>query len=142
MRPAAPVAVVLGLGLLGSSIFGMAFEPTSTRIAYVGGIALVAFGVASLVRTGWHGSGRSWLVAASTAGVLTWTLYELIRQGVPLYGIGVLGEMTAPAVSFAVVLAILLVGWLRTARSDRGAPSAPGHPIGAAPDHARRSAAR
>ena len=131
MRPAASIALALGLALLGAGIFSFNAGPTSTAVVYVAGITLTSLALASFIRTGWHGSGISWLVASPTAAILTWTLYELIRQGVPLYGIGILGEMTAPAVSFAVAAAILVVGWLRTSRFDGGAP---GHPVDAAAD--------
>jgi membrane protease YdiL (CAAX protease family) len=83
------------------------------------GLVLLALAVARLIWTGWHGSGVSWLVAAPAAGVLTWTIYEVVRQGVPLYGIGVLGEMTAPTLSVAVGVAVIVSGLLRQGRSSR-----------------------
>ncbi len=120
------ILFVSGLGLLFFGLFAITrarpCEPGScgadaNGIAYAFGLVLFSLAVARFGWLGWQGNGVAWLVAAPAAGVLTWTLYELVRQGVPLYGIGILGEMTAPTASIVVGLGVLFVGWLR--RSDR-----------------------
>jgi membrane protease YdiL (CAAX protease family) len=108
-------AIATGLPILGLAIFGMGMP--SPWPMYVVGLTLLSFGVARLVWSGWRGSESSWLVAAPAAAILTWTLYELVRQEVPLYGIGILGEMTAPSLSGATAVGILVIGWVSRGRS-------------------------
>jgi membrane protease YdiL (CAAX protease family) len=115
---AGALAVAIGLPLLGFGIFMMGDRSGQlTRPAYFLGLVLLLLGVARLSWSGWHGNGVAWLVAAPAAAILTWALYELIRQGVPLYGIGIYGTMTAPILSAGVGLGILVVGWLRRGRT-------------------------
>jgi hypothetical protein len=110
------IAVSIGLLLLGLGIFTMGDRGGRvTGSAYVLGLVLLCAGVPRLLRAGWHGSGRSWIIAAGAAA-LAWALYELIRQSVPLYGIGIYGEMTAPILSTAVAVGTILAGWLRGTR--------------------------
>lgn len=125
------IGIVLLLGGLGLVLFGL-FAITRARpcptescgvdlnsAAFVSGLSLLSLGVARLFWSGWHGSGVSWLIAAPAGGILTWTLYEVVRQGVPLYGIGILGEMTAPTISTAAGIVIIAIGWLRRGRTPR-----------------------
>lgn len=109
-------AVVVGIPLLGLGIFLMRGGLIAATAYYVG-LPLLAIGVARLLWAGWRGSIASWLVAAPAAGILTWALYELIRQGVPLPEIGVLDEMTAPMLSATVMIGIIVIGGVRLARS-------------------------
>ena len=81
------------------------------------GLTLLLVGIVRLAYEGRQSRGWSLLIAAPAAGVLTWTLYELIRQGLPMPSIGVLDEMTAPVLSAAAVLA-LVVAWLVVRRSS------------------------
>ena len=109
-------AVVIGIPLLGLGIFlihGGQIAATAYRV----GLPLLAIGVARLLWAGWRGNIASWVLAAPAAGILTWTLYELIRQSVPLPEIGVLGEMTAPTLTAVVIIGIIVVGGLRLART-------------------------
>jgi membrane protease YdiL (CAAX protease family) len=111
------LAVAIGLPLLGLGVFAIPYD--TGRTMYVVGLVLLSFGVARLVWAGWHRSDVSWVIAAPAAGILTWTLYELVRQEARLYGIGVLGEMTAPTLSAAVGVGFLVVGWLRHGHASR-----------------------
>jgi hypothetical protein len=119
------ILVASGLGLLLFGIFAITrARPCETAscgvdvnaIAYGVGLVLLSLGAGRFFWTGWHGSGMSWVIAAAAAGILAWTLYELIRQGVPLYGIGILGEMTAPTVTVVVGIGVIVIGWLRQTR--------------------------
>ena len=119
------VGVAIGLPLLGIGTFMMGDRSGRiTGTAYAVGLLLLAVGVARLYWAGWHGSTVSWVIAAPAAGVITWTLYELVRQGVPLYGIGILGEMTPPTLSAAVVIGTPAIGWMRRGRASRDLHSA------------------
>jgi hypothetical protein len=118
------VALVIGLLLLGVGIFLMGDRSGQINLwAYLIGLLLTTAAVTRLVYAGWHGSPGSWLVAAPGAAVLTWTLYELVRQQLPMPQIGVLGEMTAPTVSIAVAGATVVIGALRLSR-PRDIPNA------------------
>jgi hypothetical protein len=113
-------AIALGLPFLAIGIFLLGDRSGQiTRTGYVVGLALLLFGVARLFWAGWHGSFLSWVIAAPAAAILNWTLYELVRQEVPMYGIGILGEMTAPTLSSAVGIGALVVGWLGRGRDSR-----------------------
>jgi hypothetical protein len=92
--------------------------PTLAGVAFYGGVMLMTVGLARLLWAGWHGSRIGWLIAAPAAGLLTWVVYERIRQG-PLPGIGILGTMTAPTLSLAVAIGVIAVAVLRTARPPR-----------------------
>jgi membrane protease YdiL (CAAX protease family) len=114
------IAVLIGSLLLGFGVFMLGDRSGRiTGSALVLGLLLLSFGVARLVWAGWHGSASAWIVAAPPAAILTWTLYELVRQGVPLYGIGIFGEMTAPILSSAVGIGIVVMGRLGGGRSTR-----------------------
>jgi hypothetical protein len=73
----------------------------------------LVLGVLVLVWSGWRGNLASSVFGAAAAVPATWRLYELVRQGVPLPEIGVLDEMTAPALAATVALVILVVGAVR-----------------------------
>lgn len=92
-------------------------SPSAGEIAAYGGLVILVLGVFILVRSGWRGHLASSVLGALAAVPATWTFYEIVRQGIPLPGIGVLDEMTAPVLSAAVALTILLVGAMRRARS-------------------------
>jgi membrane protease YdiL (CAAX protease family) len=114
------VAVAIGLPVLGIGVFLIGDRSgRMTTAAYVLGLLLLSLGVARLFWAGWHGSVLSWVIAAPVAAVLAWTLYELVRQEVRLYGIGILGEMTAPTLSAAVGVGALVAGWLRHGKASR-----------------------
>jgi hypothetical protein len=122
---------LLGCLLIGFGIFGAPFACARPGVPCSGpsvaaatlsiGLASSAVGLLLLLRVGWAGTRRAWLLAAPVAATLTWTGYELIRQG-PAPGIGLLGEMTAPALVAAVVASILLVAWFRLAGGTRDIP--------------------
>lgn len=92
-------------------------SPSPGEVAAYGGLIVLVLGVFILVRSGLRGSLASSALGALAAIPATWTLYEVVRQGVPLPGIGVLEEMTAPALSATVALAILVVGAVSHVRS-------------------------
>ena len=92
-------------------------SPSLGEVAAYGGLLLLVLGVLILVRSGLRGNLASSALGAVAALPATWTLYEVLRQGVPLPAIGVLDEMTAPALSTAVALAILGVGVVSHVRS-------------------------
>ncbi|NJD27994.1 MAG: hypothetical protein FIA92_06810 [Chloroflexi bacterium] len=94
-------------------------RPTVADLAFYGGLALVVLGLARLLWAGWRGSRLSWFFAAPAAGLITWTVYELVRQGIPMPEIGFLGTMTAPTLSAGVAIAVVVVGGLRLARPSR-----------------------
>jgi len=111
------LAVATGVLLLGAGVFLMGDRSglTNGRL-YVAGLALLFVGIIRLAYAGRQSRGWSLLVAAPAAGVLTWTLYELIRQGLPMPSIGVFDEMTAPLLS-AIVTSALAAAWLIVRRS-------------------------
>ena len=92
-------------------------SPSLGEVSAYGGLLVLVFAVFILVRSGLRGNFSSAALGAVAALPATWTLYEVVRQGVPLPGIGVLDEMTAPALSAAVALAIVVVGAMRHLRS-------------------------
>ena len=109
------VASLLGMFLLTLGIFVLGGRSYPVNLyAYVLGIVLTALGVGRLVWVGWRGSGRSWLVAALPAAILTWTLYELVRQDPFYLPVGFLGTYTAPLLSSTVAAGLVAIGWFRT----------------------------
>jgi hypothetical protein len=112
------VAATVGMLLLGFGIFMIGDRSGRiTGTALVAGFVLLSLGISRLIWAGWHGSQASCFLVAVPAAVFTWAFYELIRQAIPLPAIGVLGEMTAPTLSTAVAVGILVIGWLRPVRS-------------------------
>jgi hypothetical protein len=112
------LALTSGLALLGIGVFLIGDRSGQiNRTAYVAGLTLLLVGMVRLAYLGRESRGWSLLIAAPAAGVVTWTLYELIRQGLPMPSIGVLGEMTAPVLSASATFA-LVVGWLVVRRSS------------------------
>jgi membrane protease YdiL (CAAX protease family) len=111
------IGTAIGLLLLGDGVFSMGDRSglTNQRL-YVAGLTLLMVGIVRLAYVGRQSRGWSLLFAAPAAGVLTWTLYELIRQGLPMPTIGVLAEMTAPVLSTISTLT-LVVAWLAVRRS-------------------------
>lgn len=113
------VASLLGMLLLTLGIFVLGGRSYPINLAaYVAGLGLLALGVTRLAWLGWRGSGRSWLIAALPAAILTWTLYELVRQTPPYLPIGILGEHTAPLVSTTVAVGLVAIGWFRVRSRD------------------------
>lgn len=110
--------IAVGIPLVGLGIF-MIHGGELGLAAYVIGLAALSSGTARMIWAGRRGSGIPWLLAAAPAGALTWVVYELGRQNVPLPGIGILEEMTAPTLSFTVAAILLLAGVFRVARSSR-----------------------
>jgi hypothetical protein len=109
-------AVIIGLPLLGLGVFLLRGGQIAAT-AYSVGLTMLAIGVARLLWAGLRGNIVSWLFVAPAAGILTWTLYELIRQSIPLPEIGVLDEMTAPTLTAAVMIGIVAIGVFHFARS-------------------------
>ena len=107
-------AALLGVFLMTLGIFVLGGRSYPVNLyAYVLGIVLTALGVGRLVWFGWRGSGRSWLVAAFPAAILTWPIYELVRQDPFYLPVGFLGTYTAPLLSSTVATALLAIGWFR-----------------------------
>jgi hypothetical protein len=112
------LAVTIGMVLLGFGIFMMGDRSGRiTGSAYLLGFTLLSLGIARLLWLGSKGRVASWFLVALPAAVFAWAFYELIRQAIPLPGIGILGEMTAPTLSAAVALGLIVIGGSRLARS-------------------------
>lgn len=113
------VASLLGMLLLMLGIFVLGSRSYPINLAaYVAGLVLLSLGAARLAWLGWRGSGRSWFIAALPAAILSWTVYELVRQTPPYLPIGILGEYTAPLVSTLVAVGLLAIGWFRVRSRD------------------------
>lgn len=113
------VASLLGMLLLTLGVFVLGGRSYPINlVAYVAGLVLLSLGVARLAWLGWRGSGRSWLIAALPAAILSWTVYELVRQTPPYLPIGILGEYTAPLVSTIVAVGLVAIGWFRVRSRD------------------------
>jgi hypothetical protein len=105
-------ALALGIPSLAIGIFLVRGGDVS-RLAFTVGLVLLTLAVVRLVRLGRRGTPWAWEIAALPAAILTWTIYELVRQSPPYPPIGVLGTSTAPVLSLAVAFACLTMGWLR-----------------------------
>lgn len=110
-------ALALGIPLLTIGVFLVRGGDIS-RVGYTLGLLLISFAVARLVWLGWRGRGWAWLVAAPPAAILTWTIYELVRQTPPYPPIGFLGTDTAPLLSAVSAIGLVTVGWLRSRAPD------------------------
>lgn len=114
------VASLLGMLFLTLGIFVLGGRSYPINlVAFVAGLGLLSLGVALLAWLGWQGSDRSWLIAALPAAILTWTVYELVRQTPPYLPIGILGEYTAPLLSTIVAVGLVAVGWFRLRSRDK-----------------------
>ena len=94
-------------------------------VTFTTGLVLLILAVARLIWLARRGTPWAWELAALPAAILTWTVYEVLRQTPPYPQIGVLGLSTAPVLSLAVAAACLTMGWLgrRPARVQRDQPS-------------------
>jgi hypothetical protein len=99
----------VGLAAVAFGMFGMA----NTQPIFVVGIVLSCSAFALLVWSGWRGRFASWLAASPAAIVLTWITYEAVRQSPARPDIGVLGLLTAPLLSLAAGIAVIVIGWAR-----------------------------
>jgi hypothetical protein len=128
-------AAVFGAGSIFIGVFGFVGRcavpntpcpsPSPNTIFSFGGLIVLIFGVALLLRAGWRGRVAAWVLAGIAAAPGTWFVYEVVRQhGCPLIAdavaaracLAAYGEMTAPAITFGVSALVLLIGWLRLRR--------------------------
>jgi hypothetical protein len=116
------VTFVLGTMLLGFGVFSM-FYGDVARIAYFVGLVLLVVAIAQLIWSGWHGRRASWPVGALAAAIVTWTIYELVRQTPPYPDVGFLETYTAPLISSVAAALLLAIGLWRTFRSSAGQES-------------------
>jgi hypothetical protein len=113
------VSALVGMLLLALGIFVLGGRSYPVNLAaYVAGLGFLSLAVARLAWLGRRGDGRNWLIAALPAAILTWTVYELVRQTPPYPPIGVLGEYTAPLLSSVVAVGLVAIGWLRLRSHD------------------------
>ena len=112
------IALVAGAILLGFGVAGRIFPSAMGLAGYYGGFVVLFVSLVAFLKAGWQGDGLAWLIATLPAAILTWAMYELVRQTPPYPPVGVLGEMTAPTLSALVAVAIVVVGRrrLRTRR--------------------------
>ena len=118
--------MILGMALLlvglASVGFGM-FSMANTELIFWVGMVLTGSAFAALVWDGWRGRFASWLAAAPAAVVLTWVAYEAVRQSPARPEIGVLGLLTAPALSAGAGVAVIALGWVRLRSARRARPA-------------------
>ena len=121
---------VIGAVLLTFGVFVIFDRGAISRPSFAIGLVLTTVAFLRLGWAGWRGSIAASIVAGLVAVILTWTYYELIRQTPGVPPIGFLDEMTAPVLSAAAGLLVLVVGIIR-ARGHRGNDAVLGPAAGA-----------
>jgi hypothetical protein len=117
--------ILLGLGaaLLTYGIFGIDRGAVS-RPSYVIGLILMTAALMRLAWVGWNGNLAATVLAGLASAILTWTVYEMVRQSPSLPAIGVLGEMTAPLLSATVAAVVIVAGLIRANGMGAGTEAA------------------
>lgn len=117
-------ALVVPVILVGYGLLEFDRDDDITRTSLPLGIGFLTLAIAMLMRAGWWGSARAWLLAAVGAAICSWALYEGLRrggcglddQGTPVACFPELGSLAGLVLSGTAGALMLGLGWWRLRR--------------------------
>lgn len=114
-------AQIISVVLVGYGLVTFDRSDELSRVSLPLGVGFLTLSTAAIMRTGWWGDARAWLLAAGGAAIEAWAIYDGMRRGgcgldetgTPVACFTDLGPLAGLLLGSAAFALILGIGWWR-----------------------------